>query len=42
MENEHMCEVSIALALYGGVFLAIYENGVTRCFYDLVKEKGSF
>lgn len=37
MENEHMREVHIALVLYGGVSLAIYENGVTRCFYDLVK-----
>jgi predicted acylesterase/phospholipase RssA len=42
MENEPMREVRIALVLYGGVSLAIYENGVTQCFYDLVKERGVF
>lgn len=33
-------EVRIALVLYGGVSLAVYENGVTRCFYELVRERG--
>jgi predicted acylesterase/phospholipase RssA len=35
-------EVRIALVLYGGVSLAVYENGVTRCFYDLVRSRGLF
>ena len=34
--------VKVALVLYGGVSLAVYENGVTRCFYDLIKERGAF
>lgn len=34
--------VKVALVLYGGVSLAVYENGVTRCFYDLVKARGIF
>lgn len=42
MKDERFREVRIALVLYGGVSLAIYENGVTRCFYDLVKERGIF
>jgi len=33
-------EIRIALVLYGGVSLAVYENGVTRCFYDLVRQEG--
>lgn len=35
-------EVRIALVLYGGISLAIYENGVTRSFFELVKGKGIF
>ncbi len=35
-------EIRIALVLYGGISLAIYENGVTRTFFDLVKQKGVF
>jgi len=35
-------EIRIALVLYGGVSLAVYENGVTRCFFDLVKRRGVF
>ena len=29
--------VKVALVLYGGVSLAVYENGVTRSFFDLIK-----
>ena len=32
-------EIRIALVLYGGSSLAVYENGVTRCFFDLVKDE---
>lgn len=35
-------QIRIALVLYGGVSLAVYENGVTRCFYDLVRKRGVF
>ncbi|SHE81669.1 patatin-related protein [Desulfacinum infernum DSM 9756] len=35
-------EIRIALVLYGGVSLAVYENGVTRAFFDLVRENGPF
>jgi patatin-related protein len=35
-------EIRIALVLYGGVSLAVYENGVTRAFFDLVREAGPF
>ena len=35
-------EIRIALVLYGGVSLAVYENGVTRCFHDLVRGQGAF
>lgn len=35
-------EIRVALVLYGGVSLAIYENGVTRSFFDLVKGSGIF
>lgn len=35
-------EARIALILYGGVSLAIYENGVTQTFFDFVRERGSF
>jgi patatin-related protein len=35
-------EIRIALVLYGGVSLAVYENGVTRCFHDLVRGRGIF
>ena len=35
-------DIRIALVLYGGVSLAIYENGVTRSFYDLVRRQGVF
>ena len=35
-------EVRVALVLYGGVSLAIYENGVTRCFDQLVRGHGVF
>ncbi|MBI4133572.1 patatin-like protein [Candidatus Uhrbacteria bacterium] len=40
--NQADREVRIALVLYGGVSLAVYENGVTRCFFDLVKRRGIF
>ncbi len=40
--EERSWEIRIALVLYGGVSLAVYENGVTRAFYDLVKENGPF
>ncbi len=40
--KERQREIRIALVLYGGVSLAVYENGVTRAFYDLVKENGPF
>ena len=35
-------EIRVALVLYGGVSLAVYENGVTEAFFDLVKGKGVF
>ncbi|MGV8075310.1 MAG: patatin-like protein [Syntrophobacteraceae bacterium] len=35
-------EIRVALVLYGGVSLAVYENGVTNAFFDLVKGKGIF
>jgi len=35
-------EARIALILYGGVSLAIYENGVARTFFDFVRERGAF
>lgn len=35
-------EIRIALVLYGGVSLAIYENGVARTFWELVKARGAF
>ncbi|NSW87338.1 MAG: patatin-like protein [Syntrophobacteraceae bacterium] len=35
-------EIRIALVLYGGVSLAVYENGVTRAFHDLVVGNGIF
>lgn len=35
-------EIRVALVLYGGVSLAVYENGVTRSFYELVKGEGVF
>jgi len=37
-----LLDIRIALVLYGGVSLAIYENGVTRSFYELVKGQGIF
>lgn len=40
--NEKTREIRVALVLYGGVSLAVYENGVTRCFYDLVRGRGVF
>lgn len=40
--NEPTHEIRIALVLYGGVSLAIYENGVVRCFHDLVQKRGIF
>jgi patatin-related protein len=33
-------EARIALVLYGGVSLAVYENGITRTFHDFVREQG--
>jgi len=35
-------EIRVALVLYGGISLAVYENGVTRCFYELIKGEGIF
>ena len=35
-------EIRIALVLYGGVSLAIYENGVARAFYELFRGRGVF
>ncbi len=35
-------EARIALVLYGGVSLAIYENGVARTFFDFVRGQGPF
>ena len=35
-------EIRVALVLYGGVSLAVYENGVARCFCDLVRKQGVF
>ncbi len=40
--EERSREIRVALVLYGGVSLAIYENGVTRCFYDMVRKRGAF
>ena len=40
--GSHQLDIRVALVLYGGVSLAIYENGVTRCFYDLVRRQGIF
>ena len=40
--TEPLNEIRIALVLYGGVSLAIYENGVVRCFHDFVRKKGIF
>jgi len=44
MRNDDQAEreVRIALVLYGGVSLAIYENGVARCFHELVLGRGVF
>lgn len=42
MGNIKNREVRVALVLYGGVSLAVYENGVTKAFYDLVKGNGVF
>lgn len=39
---ERLREIRVALVLYGGVSLAVYENGVTRCFHDLVRGRGVF
>ena len=39
---QSMREIRVALALYGGVSLAVYENGVTRAFFELVKGRGVF
>jgi predicted acylesterase/phospholipase RssA len=41
-DGERTREIRVALVLYGGVSLAVYENGVTRCFYDLVRGNGVF
>ena len=41
-QNDGTCEIRVALVLYGGVSLAVYENGVTGCFYDLVRGGGVF
>jgi patatin-related protein len=40
--GDDRLDIRIALVLYGGVSLAIYENGVTRCFCDLARKKGIF
>lgn len=40
--EERGREIRIALVLYGGVSLAVYENGVSRAFFDLVRENGPF
>jgi predicted acylesterase/phospholipase RssA len=40
--SEASLEIRVALVLYGGVSLAIYENGVTRCFHDLVQKEGIY
>jgi predicted acylesterase/phospholipase RssA len=37
-----MYEFRSAVVFYGGVSLAIYENGVARAFYDAVKRRGVF
>jgi len=43
MSNDaHQVEIRIALVLYGGVSLAVYENGVARSFHDLVRRRGVF
>lgn len=42
VRGEPTREIRVALVLYGGVSLAIYENGVTRAFHDLVCGKGGF
>jgi patatin-related protein len=39
---DRSIEIRVALVLYGGVSLAVYENGVTRCFHDLVRGRGIF
>jgi patatin-related protein len=41
-DSERSREIRIALVLYGGVSLAVYENGVARSFFDLVKGNGIF
>src|SRR5262249_33604279 len=41
-QNEPERQIRVALVLYGGVSLAIYANGVTRCVYDLVRSRGVF
>ena len=35
-------EFRSALVFYGGVSLAIYENGIARSFYDAVRKRGIF
>ena len=40
--NEPTREIRIAIVLYGGVSLAVYENGVVRCFHDLLQKRGIF
>lgn len=41
-DEEVEREIRVALVLYGGVSLAVYENGVTRTFYELVRGQGIF
>lgn len=38
MVDDVKREIRVALVLYGGVSLAVYEFGVTQCFFDLVRE----
>ena len=42
MSDDMEREIKIGLVLYGGVSLAVYEYGVTRCFHDLVRGRGVF
>lgn len=42
MEPEHLREYRFAIVFYGGVSLAVYENGVARAFCDAVRARGYF
>jgi patatin-related protein len=42
MDHDNHREYRFAVVFYGGVSLAVYENGVARAFYDAVQQRGLF